>query len=73
MINSLNNINYVNKNNIAIFFVVIFVWWAFWELLSYVSNNMIRQKRASAPTIYISSILFGTLILIMSEYSEFFN
>lgn len=72
MISSLNNINYVNKNNLIIFFIVIFVWWAFWELLSYVSNILIRQKKVSGPTIYISSILFGTLILIMSEYSEFF-
>lgn len=72
MINNIKKFNYINKNNILIFFVVIFVWWAFWELLSYGTNLITRQKKVSKPTIYISSILFGTIFLIMSEYSEFF-
>ena len=72
MINNIRNFNYINKNNLLIFFIVIFVWWAFWELLSYGTDILIRQKKVSKPTIYISSILLGTIILIMSDYSEFF-
>ena len=69
MINNIRNFNYINKNNLLIFFIVIFVWWAFWELLSYGTDIIIRQKKVSKPTIYISSILLGTFVLIMSEYS----
>ena len=72
MINNIRNFNYINKNNLLIFFIVIFVWWAFWELLSYSTDILVRQKKVSKPTIYISSILLGTFVLIMSEYSEFF-
>jgi len=70
IVDTMNNINYKNIIN---FFIVIVMWWAVWNLLSYLTKIIVTKTKINNIPIYIGSIITGLIILITTNYKDFID